>query len=45
MLWAVISDLVLIFGDLDFKEQNITEDEVDFFEDEVLKLGGSVCYF
>ena len=37
----MIGYLVPIFGDLAYKEQNITEDKEDFFEDEGTKIGMS----
>ena len=37
----MIGYLVPIFGDLAYKEQNITEDKEDFFEDEGTKIRGS----
>ena len=39
---TLISYLAPIFGGLAFEEQNITEDEEDFFEDEGTKIRG--CY-
>ena len=41
----MIGYLVPIFGDLAYKEQNITEDKEDFFEDEGTKIRGSNVKF